>query len=247
MQTTSSPTSNSSARCPAFKSRRAYQRLAIGPTLRFPGPVASKKLTDGQAKDILRRWPRRGDKLWASPTGSGFWMRAQPRDLGEAGPTPTIRLPGATLFKTQPDGMWVFVDSAHFADVVCIEVCGTNQNLNDKRSRYSAAVRSLVLHLPLKWLLAEVAIQGRGTKTRWEAMRTLPHKPVADAVVPIRYARVLYALPNSLYLDWSREGVAGGHEYFCRHSSLDSYSSQKMQEFLRRLSTASHFLTTPGR
>lgn len=209
--------------------------------------VDKKKLKDSEAKDILRKWPSRTNTLWTPPTGSGFWLRAQPPDAGEGNGTPTIRLPGAGLFKTQPDGMWIFVDEDRYADVVSVEICGTMQNFNDKRSRYSSAVRSLILHLPVDWLTADIKFKGLGRKKRWEAMGSITGgKPIKDVQVPVRYLRVLFALPNTIYAKWSKQGVADGHEYFCRHSSLDSYNSQQAQAFLPRLSQASHFLTRPG-
>jgi len=210
-----------------------------------PEPMAKAKLTDSEAKKILLRWPGRTKTLWSTPAGSGFWLRAQPNTGSAVKTSPRIRVPGSKLFATQPDAMWVFLHGSDFADVVCVEVCGTASNLNDKRSRYSAAVRSLVLQCPLKWLLAHTTIQKGRTSARWEAARSISKKPAGDLTLPIRFPRVLYALPKDLYPKWCENNVPGGHEYFCRHSSLDSYNSQKMQLFLRQLSFASHFHTKP--
>ena len=207
--------------------------------------MANPTLRDREAKDILLRWPDRTKKIWSTPANRGYWLRAQPKRHGSREPTPTVHVPGASLFKTQPDGMWLYLDRLCFADAVCVEVCRTAQNLNDKRSRYSAAVRSLVVTCPQDWLLAEVpATTGR--LPRWQAARTELRSPTEDLTAPIRYLRVLYALPNDLYKTWTENNVPGGQEYFCRHSSLDSYNSQPMQEFLRRMSFASHFHTRIG-
>jgi hypothetical protein len=207
--------------------------------------MADPSLRDRAAKDILLRWPGRTKKIWSTPANRGYWLRAQPKPQGSRESTPTINVPGATLFKTQPDGMWLYLDGQIFADVICIEVCRTAQNLNDKRSRYSAAVRSLVVTCPLDWLRAEIPVT-KGHLPRWEAARTGLKAPSEGLASPIRYLRVLYALPNELYKTWTEHNVPGGQEYFCRHSSLDSYNSQAMQEFLRRMSFASHFHTRIG-
>jgi hypothetical protein len=207
--------------------------------------MAKAKLKDSEAKKILLQWPGRTRTLWSTPAGSGFWLRAQPNTRGTVKTSPRIRVPGSKLFATQPDAMWVFLHESDFADVVCVEVCGTASNLNDKRSRYSAAVRSLVLQCPLKWLLADTTIQKGRKSPRWEAARSISKKPIGDLTLPLRFARVLYALPKDLYPKWSKNNVPGGHEYFCLHSSLDSYNSQKMQLFLRQLSFAAHFHTKP--
>lgn len=209
--------------------------------------MPNPNLSDYQAKTILRGWPTRTKKLWKTPKNQGFWMQAQPVIVGASAPSPTIRLPGANLFTTQPDGMWIYLSASEFADVMCIEVCREGQNLNDKRSRYMSAVRSLVLYCPLTWLTTPIRIQRGGQAPRWEACRTLAAMPSADLSLPIRHLRVLYALQDSLYRTWSDQNVPGGHEYFCRHSSLGSYNGPAMQKFLRHMSLASHFYTRMGR
>lgn len=206
--------------------------------------MAKAKLSDREAKEILRDWPRRSKKLWAVPGGRGFWLRAQPIDKASKVKSPRISIPGSKLFATQPDGMYVFLRNPEFADIVAIEVCGTPQNLNDKRSRYAATVRSLVLSCPLAWLEAEIPIQKGRNTSRWEASRLFgARKPTTDLSLPIRYLRVLYALPNDMYADWVNNNVPGGHEYLCPHSSLSSHNSQNMRMFLRQLSFAGHFYT----
>lgn len=202
-----------------------------------------EKLGDREAKNILLRWPTRTKKLWSTPGGRGFWLQAQPKPQGYKAKTPTISAPGAELFKTQPDGMWVYLKYPDFADVVAIEVCGSVQNLNDKRSRYAANVRSMVLECPISWLREEVTIQRGGSAARWEACRSIDSFPLEDIRLPIRYLRALFAIPNVIYSSWARNNVADGHEFFCRHSSLDSYNNQAMQSFLRQMSYASQFRT----
>lgn len=209
--------------------------------------MADSKLRDRDAKDLLLKWPTRTKKLWSTPNNQGYWIQAQPKPYGENYATPTIRVPGASLFTTQPDGLWVYIKDDEFADIVAIEVCGSSQNLNDKRSRYSAAVRSLVLHCPHAWLHAVTPIQGAPNLPRWRSCRTIKNSPSCEVTLPVRFLRVLYALPNTVYREWTSHNVPGGHEYFCRHSSLDSYSSPTTQAFLKQMSFAGHFLTQIGR
>lgn len=205
--------------------------------------MANPKLSDGEGKDILRSWPSRTNKLWRPPKGRGFWIRALPKT--EPATCPSIHSPGANLFKTQPDGLWVYIhtESSNYADVVCVEVCGTAQNLNDKRSRYIPASHALVLTCPLLWLLEDMRLPNGGHRPRWKASATFTHKPTADLDFPIRHMRILYALPNALYRDWKGNHTPTGYEYYCRHGSLDSYQSQYMQHFLRRMAFESHYMT----
>ena len=206
--------------------------------------MSRRKLTDREAENILLRWPTRTKTLWATPGGKGYWLRAQPKPGSSRAKTPKIAAPGARLFTTQPDGMWVYLKDPEFTDIVIVEACGSAQNLNDKRSRYAANVRSMVLTCPLPWLEEEVSIQSGGFAPRWEACRTLATHPTKDITLPIRYLRVLFAIPNALYPSWATNNVADGHEFFCRHSSLGSYTSQTMQRFLRQMSYSSQFLTS---
>ncbi len=103
--------------------------------------MAKQKLTDREAKAILRKWPVRTTAQWSTPHGKGYWIRAQPPDEGSSVAAPRIGYPGAKLFHTQPDGMWVYLNESDFADVVCIESCCDTQNLNDKRPRASPKSR----------------------------------------------------------------------------------------------------------
>ena len=137
-------------------------------------------LGDREGKDILLGWPTRTKKLWAVPGGRGFWLQAQPKPQGDRARTPTISVPGAKLFKTQPDGMWAYLKHPEFADVVVVEISGSVQNLNDKRSRYAANVRSMILECPLSWLQETVALQRGGLAPRWEACRTISQAPIEE-------------------------------------------------------------------
>jgi hypothetical protein len=204
----------------------------------------AEHLTDAEGKKILREWPRRTKKLWPPPAGKGYWIRAQPKDGKQPGPR--IFTPGAKLFSTQPDALWVHFDKIESCDIVAVEVCGTNarlnaQNLNDKRSRYIPASHSIVLDCSLKWLEEVIDVQHGASKPRWQAAASFGGRPSEDARIPVRHLRVLYALPNKLYEKWCPHHTPTGYEFFCPHSSLDSYNSGKMQAFLRQMSLAAQF------
>lgn len=203
--------------------------------------MTNHRLSDGEAKAVLNRWPTRTRDLWPPPGGRGFWVQGQPKNGVQSGPR--LSSPGAKLFKTQPDGLWVHFRDSTSCDVIVVEVCGTIQNLNDKRSRYIPASHSLVLSCSRAWLHEEVDNKGGGTIIRWRAAGSFEKAPPKDLVVSVRHLRVLYALPNEIYHRWCAEHVPTGYEFFCPHSSLASYNSQKMQSFLRQMSAAAQFYT----
>jgi hypothetical protein len=88
--------------------------------------VAKKKLTDSEAKKILLKWPGRTRTVWAPPGSKGYWLRAQPQPPNGKAKGPRIMSPGAKMFATQPDGLWVYFGN-DCCDVAAIEVCGTVQ------------------------------------------------------------------------------------------------------------------------
>jgi hypothetical protein len=204
--------------------------------------MPTNKLSDGEAKTILLGWPGR-TKIWPPPGGSGFWIRAQPKFRVKAGPT--LSAPGASLFHTQPDGMWVHFRNDESCDVVVVEVCGTAQNLNDKRSRYIPASHSVVVRCSLSWLQEHIPTKAGASAPRWEASRCFAKEPTIDIAVPVRHLRVLYTLPDKLYHKWCAEHVPTGQEFFCPHSSLNGFNGQKMQVFLKQMSMSSQFYVQP--
>jgi hypothetical protein len=149
------------------------------------------------------------------------------------------------MFNSQPDGLWAYFASLDYCDVAAIEVCGTIQNLNDKRSRYAFSGHSTLLDCSRKWFTETINVQKGGKLERWKASGTIQSPPKKDVKLPIRYLRVLYAIPNDDYERWVPGHIPSGYEFFCKHSSLDSYTNPKMQKFLRRMSIDSHFYTTP--
>lgn len=202
--------------------------------------MSKDKLSDREGKDLLRKWPTR-TKLWPPPGGRGFWIRGQPKDQKQPGPR--LSSPGAELFTTQPDGLWVHFKNERSCDVVAVEVCNTIPNLNDKRSRYIPASHSLVLSCSAAWLKESITVQSAGKRPRWQACASFDEEPTVDLQIPVRHLRVLYGIPNALYNKWCREHTPTGYEFFAQHSSLATYNSPPMQRFLRQMSSASQFRT----
>ncbi len=128
-------------------------------------------LNDSEAKKILLKWPSRTKSIWNTPNLKGYWIQACPK-LNKKSTIPSILIPGATHFKIQPDGLWVFFNDLNYVDLICIEVSTSIQNLNDKRSRYVPIASSLLLKCPTKWLIAEMPIQ-KSKKIRWKAIESI--------------------------------------------------------------------------
>lgn len=96
---------------------------------------------DAKAKKILRKkWPGATQDIWDVPTRKHFWLRAQPVEA-KSQTAPRLSVPGSPLFKYQPDGLWVLLTKTH-ADVVAIEVCGSRQNFEQRRSKYAPDTRA---------------------------------------------------------------------------------------------------------
>lgn len=197
-------------------------------------------MTDSQGKAILRNWNPR-TRIWPPPDGKGWWLRARPNGIGQVGPK--LRAPGANLFSVQPDGLYLFLGHAEYADAVCIEVCGSITNLNDKRSRYVPSSHSLLVDIPRRWLRQNFDLQNGGVAPAWRASGAFVSEPQADVVRPIRHLRVLYCLPDAHYDDWKNNHTPTGYEFFCRDGSLDTFNSPPTRVFLRQMSIASQFRT----
>jgi hypothetical protein len=87
--------------------------------------MAGTRLRDNEAKAILRTGPQR-TKHWGTPEESPCWLRAQPRPEDSTIGSPCLAVPGAGIFHTQPDGMWLLFGSDFgFVDAICVEVCGS--------------------------------------------------------------------------------------------------------------------------
>lgn len=201
------------------------------------------RLTDAEGKNLVRTWPARPTELWELPFGVTSWFRALPKPKDSKITSPRLSPPRAEKLLTNPDGMWLNLAQRGLADVFCVDVCGSLANLNDKRARFVVVASSLVVRIERAWLLEEIRTKGRGMKARYQLIGA--KKPSSAWHLPVRHLRVLFALSNDDYKVFGRNGVAAGHEYFCAHSSLGSFNSQRMQDFLRAMAPRRHFLTMP--
>ena len=212
------------------------------------------KLSDSDAKDILRDskyWPTCTTK-WGVQSPSHYWIRCRPSDAGAPGGTmPGLKLPGATAFKTQPDGLWAYFHGLAHVDVLAVEVCGSIQNLNDKRSRYLSIGSSLLVTATSRWFRGEVTRTNGGRMPRSRACGSFSTAEITrfDAEkqgkfdVPVRFLRVLFVIPDEEYSSWMQSNVPAGHEFYMKHNSLKTATSPDTQEFLARMSFQSHFRT----
>lgn len=160
---------------------------------------------------------------------------------------PYFRTPGAKLFKTQPDGLWLYFSGEGWVDAISIEHCSSVQNLNDKRSRYMPTLNSVLVHVKRTWLQGLIGVQHGGQAERWAATRTMPKPDFTNKEFefPVRHVRVLYALRSDHYSRWIPNHVATGYEFFCTHESLRTWTSQTTQVFLSRMSSVANYLTRP--
>src|SRR5713101_8680510 len=204
------------------------------------------RLDAAGATRVLGDWPLRpGEKLMPG----GPWLRAQPPDGSTTGPR-FVR-PGSVEFSshTQPDALWLsfFRPAGGAAPVAvsafAVEVCGSGQNLADKRSRYAPAHAALLIEVGTQWLLQEVDVQGGGSKPRWKLVKAFKKRPKRVLRLPVRSLRVLFALPNdkrlkqhesTLYDKLKGTLALEAHEYLARHSSL-SPTNPKLRKLIRRM------------
>lgn len=193
---------------------------------------------DTKAKAALAKWPNCSTKLWPASAASGAWLRAQP--VTGRVTHPRLKEAGTRVFLTQPDGLWVFMSpSGNFADCIAVEVSGNQQNLADKRSRYAPSTTATVLDCPRVWLRSQIA-RGRGARCRWQ-LAGFDSSPTRNVELPVRFLRVLFFLKHELYKRWCAAAVPAPHEFVAAYGSIKSYNSQKMQEFLRRMTPDKHF------
>ncbi len=155
-------------------------------------------------------------------------------------------LPGSRAFHTQPDGLWLTLGIARddtstvavYADCIVVEVCGSGQNLNDKRARYAARTTALMVDMRTPWLDGTVTLQGRGG-TRRARRDVLGGQLRENAVLPVRHLRVLYVLDDggakSLMQQAQANMVFEAHEYVCPQRVLGQWTAPPMQEFLKRM------------
>jgi hypothetical protein len=178
-------------------------------------PISASKPLDRLVRCRLSQWPQRPPGAPRTSRQPGTWLRARPGDSNLLG-QPFLKLPGSSTFRTVPDGLWLhFSRDPHdrWADILCIEACGSVPNLQDKRARFAPSTSSLLVVCPLRWLLEPV--EPHDDTPRWHLIRLLRDEPTEPLVLPVRDIRVLYALKARHYASVARGQVPHPHEYFC--------------------------------
>ena len=200
---------------------------------------------DQQVRQSLGNWPQRPPGLEPSFKQPGTWLRARP-DLERKVTQPYLKFPGADRLKTLPDGLYLhFSTKAHepYVDILCIEACSTYQNLLDKRSRFAPSTGSLLAVCPVEWLM-QPGMPGNNIP-RWRLIRMVKCEPRADLVLPVRDARVLFALKPSHFRGFMATQTAHAHEFFCPMDALtDSNGARNpaLRALLARASAASNYM-----
>jgi hypothetical protein len=205
--------------------------------------------SDEAGKAILRDtsyWPTRTQQ-WGVASNSEYWIRCRPSDTaGDKRPLPRLSLPGASLFTTQPDGMWVYFRGFTCADVLAVEICGSMQNLNDKRSRYVSTGTGLMLVVPATWFGRPITLQHGAQEVCGDAtgcFRGIKYPTSGDLRIPVRFLRALFVIPDAQFRHWQENHVPAGHEFFMKHNSLKSGTGPAAQKFLGGMSFQAHFYT----
>jgi hypothetical protein len=189
-------------------------------------------------------WPNR-TKKWPILGHKGYWLKARPAKKGVA--SPVLKEAGADWNLTQPDGLYLFAVPENFADCIVIEVCRTKQNLSDKRSRYSPTQHSLCVKIPRKWMTQAISPdpQSQRKQSRWKASGWFKSSPSQDLQLPIRFLRVIYAIPEDWYHNWCISKGSHAHEFYCMHDHLELFHNRNVQSFLKHIASGRHFLRVP--
>jgi hypothetical protein len=208
----------------------------------------SRTTCDARVRESLSRWPHRPPGLERSAKQPGRWFRARPDRLSRH--QPFLKFPGTSIHRTLPDGLWLHFGTSPrdaYVDILCIEACGSMQNLLDKRSRFGPSTGSLLAHCPLEWLLAPA--DEAGGLPRWRLIRLLLEEPRAPLVLPVRDLRVLFGLPSSKYTDFAVTQTAQAHEFYCPMTVLmDEHAPENpaLRSLLARAAAAANFMELPA-
>lgn len=166
-------------------------------------------------RERIRAWPQTPPGLeQADVQGQGAWLKARPGPAQE-NDAPALKIPGAARMRTFPDGLWLCFGGTPgdmYVDLFAIEVCGSLQNLLDKRSRYAPSLHSLLVACPLVWLRRPVAEDD--PRPRWQATGLFDRAPETAIALPVRDMRVLYALKPKQFREFAVNNIAHAHELF---------------------------------
>jgi hypothetical protein len=200
---------------------------------------------DEQVRRRLRQWPQRPPGATRTQRQTGTWLRARPGEQNMMG-QPFLKLPGSNNFRTLPDGLWLHFSPEpddRWADILCIEACGTLTNLLDKRARFAPSTSSLLVVCPVRWMLEPA--EANDPTPRWHLIRLLREEPTEPLVLPIRDIRVLYGLKARHYETVARGQVPHPHEYFCPIEALTAergHEDPALTALIGRASVAMNFM-----
>lgn len=196
-------------------------------------------------RDRIRAWPQTPPGLeHADARGQGVWLKARPGPALESD-APSIKIPGAARMRTFPDGLWLWFGGTMadpYVDIFAIEVCGSLQNLLDKRSRYTPSLHSLLISCPAVWLKRGVA--EHDDTPRWQTIGLFDHEPDAPIALPVRDMRVLYALKPKHFTEFAAHNIAHAHELFAPIDILvdeSGWQAPALRQFLFHAARRANF------
>lgn len=202
---------------------------------------------DRRVRECLGHWPQRPPGIEPSVKQPGTWLKARP-DPGPA-VQPYLKVPGSERLRTLPDGLYLHFSTRAddlYVDILCIEACSTYQNLLDKRSRFAPSTSSLLAVCPLAWLMQPAAEGSR--IPRWRLLRCIAAEPRHDLVLPVRDARVLFALKQTHYDTFAATQTPQAHEFFLPMEVITRGKAEQnpqLRAMLGRATAAAHFLDLP--
>ncbi|MCC6233059.1 MAG: hypothetical protein IT580_10475 [Verrucomicrobiales bacterium] len=210
--------------------------------------MATITYKDSTAKRKIRRhWPVYA-RNWLGTQDS--WVRLLPFPTTKGPRQPYLHRPGGGQL-TNPDGMFGAF-GAHHVDLLVLEHCGTEQNLNDKRARYAQSHDGTILALPRPWRQDwHVLIRGGqgGTYKRPEELVQLSrastvapwHGPPycvraashdSDWKFPVRSILCLYFVTPAVLAKLHKATRFPRHELFATHSRLAQIQERGMRDWL---------------
>jgi hypothetical protein len=219
-------------------------------------------LSDSDAKKAFREtWPIYRAGWLGTPHEL---MRILPFPIiTKTGPRqPYLQRPGGGRV-TNPDGLYAsFIEQS--VDLLVLEHCGTEQNLNDKRSRYAHARDGSILAIPKQWrsnweflihggpggkyikpddLIAQItASPFNPVLLPWEG-RSIYSKSNAnlDWKFPVRSLICIYFVsPKTLAAIKSSGMTFSAHEFVTVHSKIKQINHADMRDWLRSVLSLKH-------